>query len=183
MLTMFNEGYADPNQNYDASQGAFLTGDVAMLMNGTWAVDQYNREAPFTYMAMDFPTLYATPSTWANSHTWAVPVQESDAKYDAAVTFLAFLNDHVEDWAKGTGHLASAPRSWKSHSYAQAPQRANYANTANIAKLVPAILNWGRPSRISSRKSWSPHGWPGWSRPRPCRMPTTASTIHWLIRL
>ncbi len=120
MLTMFNEGYADPNQNYDASQGAFLTGDVAMLMNGTWAVDQYNREAPFTYMAMDFPTLYATPSTWANSHTWAVPVQESDAKYDAAVTFLAFLNDHVEDWAKGTGHLASRTSVLESESYAQA---------------------------------------------------------------
>lgn len=142
MLTMFNEGYADPNQNYDAAQEAFLNGDVATLLNGTWVVDQYNREAPFNYMALDFPTLYDTPATWANSHMWTVPVQESDAKYDAAITFVTFLNNHVEDWAVGTGHLAPRTSVLNSESYKSAPQRANYANTANIARLVPAILNW-----------------------------------------
>lgn len=143
MLEMFEKGYAIPEHNYDASQEAFLTGEAAVLHNGTWAVDQYNREAEFDYMVVDFPTLYDQPAVWANSHMWAIPQQqEDDAKYDAAVQFIAFLNNHIEDWATGTGHLASRTSVLNSASYAEAPQRANYANTANIAQLVPAILNW-----------------------------------------
>ena len=79
MLEMFEKGYADANANYDASQAAFLNGEAAILHNGTWAVDQYNREAEFEYMALDFPTLYDEPATWANSHMWTVPRQEEDS--------------------------------------------------------------------------------------------------------
>lgn len=142
MLEMFENGYADPNANYDASQAAFLNGEAAILHNGTWAVDQYNREAEFDYMVMDFPTLYAEPATWANSHMWVVPRQEGDDNYDAALEFITFLNDHIDDWATGTGHLASRTSILESESYNSAPQRSNYANTANISRLVPAILNW-----------------------------------------
>ncbi len=144
MLEMFDKGYADANANYDASQAAFLNGEAAILHNGTWAVDQYNREATFEYMAMNFPTLYSEPATWANSHMWTVPRQEdeADAHYDAALEFVTFLNNHVNDWAIGTGHLASRTSVLNSSEYEAAPQRANYANTANISRLVPAILNW-----------------------------------------
>ena len=142
MLEMFEKGYADANANYDASQAAFLNGEAAILHNGTWAVDQYNREATFDYMVMDFPTLYSEPATWANSHMWTVPRQEDDAKYEAALEFVTFLNNHVNDWSIGTGHLAPRTSVLGSSEYEAAPQRANYANTANISRLVPAILNW-----------------------------------------
>lgn len=142
MLTMFEKGYANPEFNYDASQEAFLNGEVAVLHNGTWAVDQYNREAPFEYRAMDFPTLYSTAAVWANSHMWVVPRQSDEAKYDASVQFLKFLYDHIGDWSAGTGHLATRKSVLSSDRMANVPQRANYANTANIAKLVPAIVNW-----------------------------------------
>lgn len=144
MLEMFEKGYADANANYDTSQAAFLNGEAAILHNGTWAVDQYNREATFDYMVMDFPTLYSEPATWANSHMWTIPRQEdeAEAQYEAALEFLTFLNNHVSDWAIGTGHLAPRMSVLNSSEYQAAPQRANYANTANIARLVPAILNW-----------------------------------------
>lgn len=142
MLEMFENGYANPEHNYDAAQGAFLNGKAAVLHNGTWAVDQYNREATFEYKVVDFPTLYDQPAVWANSHMWVIPLQEDDAKYDAAMTFVTYLNDHVGDWATGTGHLAPRQSVLASATYNEAPQRTNYANTASIAKLVPAILNW-----------------------------------------
>lgn len=144
MLEMFEEGYADPNANYDASQAAFLNGEAAILHNGTWAVDQYNREATFDYVVLDFPTLYDEPATWANSHMWTIPRQtsEDDAQYAAALEFVTFLNDHVGDWAIGTGHLAPRASVLSSSEYEAAPQRANYADTATISRLVPAILNW-----------------------------------------
>lgn len=140
--TLFTEGYANPEFNYDAAQEAFLTGEAAILHNGTWAVDQYNREAPFEYRAMDFPTLYSQPAVWANSHMWVIPRQADESKYDAAMTFLKFLYDHVGDWSAGTGHLAPRKSVLESDQLANVPQRDNYAETANIAVLVPAIVNW-----------------------------------------
>jgi multiple sugar transport system substrate-binding protein len=93
-------------------------------------------------MVMDFPTLYSEPATWANSHMWTVPQQDDEAQYEAALEFVTFLNNHVNDWAIGTGHLAPRTSVLGSSEYEAAPQRANYANTANISRLVPAILNW-----------------------------------------
>lgn len=142
LLEMYNEGYSDANQNYDASQEAFLTGEAAILHNGTWVVDQYSRETPFEYMALDFPILYDMPATWANSHMWVIPKQAEDAKYEAALRYITFLNDHVKDWGIGTGHLPPRKSALESEALQAAPQRSNYANTANIAHLVPAIVNW-----------------------------------------
>ena len=136
MLEMFEKGYANPEYNYDASQGAFLNGEAAVLHNGTWAVDQYNREASFEYRAMDFPTLYDTPAVWANSHLWAIPNQADESKYAAANTFLKFLYDHVGDWSAGTGHLAPRTSVLASDQLANVAQRENYAETANIAKVL-----------------------------------------------
>lgn len=142
MVRMFDEGYANPDFNYTASQEAFLSGEAAILMNGTWAVDQYNREAEFEYRVMDFPTLYDRPAVWANSHMWVLPMQRNDPKYEAAMEFLTFLYDHVGDWAAGTGHLAPRKSVLAGEQLQQAPQRANYEETASIAQLVPAIQNW-----------------------------------------
>ena len=142
MLEMFDSGYADPNFNYTASQQEFLEGNAAILHNGTWAVDQYRREADFDYRALDFPTLYDEPAVWANSHMWVLPQQRGDGKYEAGMEYLSFLNAHVFDWAAGTGHLAPRSSVLASEELQSVPQRQNYSDTADIAKLVPSIENW-----------------------------------------
>ncbi|MEX2443442.1 MAG: extracellular solute-binding protein [Alkalispirochaeta sp.] len=142
MVTMFDQGYANPEFDYTSSERAFLSGEAAILMNGTWAVDQYNREADFEYRAMDFPTLYDRPAVWANSHMWVLPAQRDDAKYEAGMDFLAFLHKRTGDWAAGTGHLAPRRSVLAGDTLQQVAQRTNYAETANIAQLVPTIRNW-----------------------------------------
>jgi multiple sugar transport system substrate-binding protein len=142
MLEMFDAGYADPNFNYTAAQEAFLTGEAAFLLNGTWAVDQYRREADFDYMAMDFPAVYDEAAVWANSHMWVLPKQQNDAKYEAGMVFLSYLYEQVFDWAAGTGHLAPRSSVLESEELQNVPQRQNYAGTADTAKLVPSIENW-----------------------------------------
>jgi multiple sugar transport system substrate-binding protein len=137
--------YADPAQTYDAAQASFLGGQTAMLFNGTWVVDQYDKEAPFTYQTADFPTLYEEPAIWADSHTWVVPRQkEADpVKYRAALEFVNYLYDHSGDWAIHTGHLAARTSVLESPEYEQAPQRANYVATGTTnANLVPSTGNW-----------------------------------------
>jgi multiple sugar transport system substrate-binding protein len=137
--------YADPNQTYDAAQAAFLKGDTAMLFNGTWVVDQYDKEAKFDYRAMDFPTLFEKPAVWADSHTWALPRQKSQdpVKTRAALEFVSYLYDHSGDWAIHTGHLAARQSVLNSPEYQKAPQRANYVATGTTnASLVPHMANW-----------------------------------------
>lgn len=141
---MYSEGIADKKQTYDASQQAFLNGDVGMLINGTWVVNEYNNKAKFTYEATDFPKLYNKEGVWANSHTWVVPVQQDGdaAKYRAAMEYAAFMFNNDINWALPTGHLPTRPSVLNSEEYKKAPQRENYAKTADNASLVPQVKGW-----------------------------------------
>jgi multiple sugar transport system substrate-binding protein len=145
MDKVFEGGYADPDQTYDAAQSAFLKGDTAMLMNGTWVVDQYEKEAKFAYQAADFPTLYDKPAIWADSHMWVVPRQKTvdPVRQRAALEFASYLYEHSGDWAIHTGHLASRTSVLNSPEYQKAPQRANYVATGTTnANPVPPVSSW-----------------------------------------
>lgn len=141
---LYSSGIVDPKQSYDASQQAWLKGDVGMLVNGTWVVNEYSKSASFDYAATNFPTLYDQPAVWANAHTWVVPVQKDadPAKYRAAMEYAAFMFDHDGDWARGSGHLSVRPSVLESSDYQSAPQRANYVDTADNAALVPQVVGW-----------------------------------------
>jgi len=138
-------GYLDGQQSYDAAQQSFLKGDAAMLFNGTWVVDEYNKETDFTYTATNFPTLYDEPAVWADSHAWAIPRQEDEdpAQYRAALEFISFLYEHDAAWALGTGHISSRTSVLESSEYNAAPQRETYADTGlTVARPYPHISNW-----------------------------------------
>ena len=91
---LFDAGLADPQLNYADSQQAFLNGEAAILVNGTWVVDFYTEEAAKeetgldSYYVADFPTLFETGATWADSHMWAIP---SSLKADDPESYAAAL--------------------------------------------------------------------------------------------
>ena len=145
MTQLFDAGVADPKLNYADSQQAFLNGETAILVNGTWVVDFYTSEAAKPEVALkhyyvaDFPTLFATGATWADNHMWAIPATlkaNDPAKYEAALKVLSFINDHNIDWAR-TGHMAVRNSVLASPEYAALPHRAEYAGTAALAKDTP----------------------------------------------
>lgn len=145
MGRVFDGGFADPAQTYDAAEAAFLSGQTAMLLNGTWVVDQYSQDAQFDYRVSDFPTLYGEPAMWADTHTWALPRQrEADpVRYRAALEYASYLYENSQDWAVHTGHLAARTSVLESPDYQQAPQRANYVRTGTeVARHVPKIDDW-----------------------------------------
>lgn len=143
MNTLFDEGIADPQQDYTAAQSAFLEGEAAILHNGTWVVNQYAAEAPFEYRTMPFPTIFDEPATWSNSHVWVLPVKRDPGNYREALTFVGYLSDHVTDWAVGTGHLPSQQPALESDEFTSAPQRVNFATgTVDQARLLPTVGSW-----------------------------------------
>ncbi|WP_026459305.1 extracellular solute-binding protein [Schaalia vaccimaxillae] len=139
------KGYTDTTHNYDASQQAFLRGESGIMFNGVWAVNQYTLEAPFEYQVADAPQLFDTPASWANSHSWAVPVQDhgDPAQYRAAFEFVKYLYEHTGDWAIATGHMAASKTAINSEEYMAAPHRSQYIKTATeYGHMPPRIDTW-----------------------------------------
>ncbi len=160
MTQLFDAELANPQLNYADSQQAFLNGEAAILVNGTWVVDFYAAEAAKAevglnnYYVADFPTLFDTGATWADSHMWAIPasVKANDPEtYAASLKVLAFINDHNVDWAR-TGHMAVRTSVVESDEYANLPHRAEYTGTASIARDTPPSERYGAIQDVLNRE-------------------------------
>ncbi len=156
---LFDAGLANPRLNYADSQQAFLNGEAAVLVNGTWVVDFYSMEAAKpetglkTYRVADFPTLFETGATWADSHIWAIPasLKAKPDDYAAALKVLAFINDHNIDWAR-TGHMAVRASVIGSDAYTGLPHRSEYVGTAAIARDTPPSARYGAIQDVLNRE-------------------------------
>ncbi len=160
ITNLFDAGYADPNLNYADSQQAFLDGEAAVLINGTWVVDFYDAQAKdpnvalTNYYVSDFPTLFDTPATWADSHMWAIPSnlkRDDPEKYQAALKLLAWINDNNLDWAR-TGHMSVRRSVLASEAYNNLPHRSEYANTTNIVRDVLPTVKYGAIQDVLNRE-------------------------------
>ncbi|WP_309082936.1 extracellular solute-binding protein [Chelativorans sp.] len=146
LATLYSEGHINSRHDYAAAEQAFLAGDVAILINGTWVVDSYSTQAEGgeaglkNYRVANLPNLFSQDAVWSDSHLWVMPVDQSrsDEEQKAALAFLAFLNEHNYDWAR-TGHLAVRTSVLESEQFNALPQRSNYAETSQIARALPAI--------------------------------------------
>lgn len=154
---LFDAGLADPQLNYADSQQAFLNSEAAILVNGTWVVDFYTAEAAKPevglngYYVADFPTLFETGATWADSHMWAIPSTLDGDDKTAALKVLAFINDHNIDWAR-TGHMAVRTSVLESDAYKALPHRDEYAGTAAIARDTPPSERYGAIQDVLNRE-------------------------------
>lgn len=154
---LFDAGLANPQLNYADSQQAFLNGEAGILVNGTWVVDFYTGEAAKeevgldTYYVADFPTLFETGATWADSHMWAMPSSLEGEDRAAALKVLAFINDHNIDWAR-TGHMSVRTSVVESDAYQSLPHRDEYTGTAAIARDTPPSERYGAIQDVLNRE-------------------------------
>jgi len=154
---LFDAGLANPQLNYADSQQAFLNGEAGILVNGTWVVDFYTAEAAKeevgldNYYVADFPTLFETGATWADSHMWAIPASLEGEERAAGLKVLAFINDHNIDWAR-TGHMAVRTSVVESDAYQALPHRDEYTGTAAIARDTPPSERYGAIQDVLNRE-------------------------------
>lgn len=151
MNSLFANDYANDTYDYATSEAAFLNGESAILINGTWVVDFYTAQAAdeevalSNYVVSDFPTLFDTGATWSDTHMWAVTnaAAGDDAKLAAIGSFLAYLNDNNVEWAR-TGHVSIRETVLESDGYQSLPHRDEYVGTAEIARAFPRVLGYQR---------------------------------------
>lgn len=155
MASLFENEYANATYDYATSQQAFLNGEAAILINGTWVVDAYTAEAESeesalsNYVVADFPALFGNAATWSDTHMWAITNSLADdpEKLEAAVTFLSFINDNNVEWAR-TGHVAVRQSVLESEEYLSLPQRDSYVGTADIARAFPQVLDYNSMEQV-----------------------------------
>ncbi len=134
--------------DYAGAEQAFLNGDVAILLNGTWGVDKYSALVAagttklHDYRVHSLPKLFDQPAVWSDSHTWTMPTNpnRSPEVKAAALAFLNFLNDNDLAWAR-TGHLPVRQSVIASEAFKKLPHRTEYADTASFARALPPIQN------------------------------------------
>ncbi|MDI1475422.1 extracellular solute-binding protein [Polyangium sp. y55x31] len=145
---LYREGHADRGLDYARAEQAFLSGEAAVLINGTWVVERYDAQANSGAAALrhygvyTVPTLFSRRAAWADSHIWVLPRHghPDPRKHRAAVAFLRYLHDHGLNWAK-TGHLPVRSSVLASEAFQALPHRADYEGTARIARALPPIQN------------------------------------------
>ncbi|ABM04232.1 carbohydrate ABC transporter substrate-binding protein, CUT1 family [Psychromonas ingrahamii 37] len=159
VLDLFKQKGADPRLNYTESQQKFIDGKSAVLVNGTWAVDLYTAQAKdnkvplANYQVADFPTLFKTPATWADTHMWVVPAKtaKNKAKFDASLGLLAWINNHNLDWSR-TGHMAVRNSVLNSEEYQELDHRDEYIATKDRATDTPPSTKYGAIQDILNRE-------------------------------
>lgn len=138
-------GYVNNTADYATSNQDFLNGDVAMVFNGGWEVNNYATQAKFDYYATDFPNLWGEPWVLADSDVWTVArnAEDDPVKYRAALEFLKFVTENNASWARGTGLIPVTTAVLASDEYRSLPQRANYLATAESnAHMPPQVANY-----------------------------------------
>lgn len=151
LASLFENGYADATYDYATSQEAFLNGEAAILINGTWVVDFYTAQAAdeevplMSYSVSDYPTLFENPATWSDTHMWVVTtaVEGDDAKQAAIAEFFSYLYENNIEWAR-TGHITIREDTLESEAYQNLPHRDEYTDTADIAYAFPQVLGYQR---------------------------------------
>ena len=145
MSEMIEAGYIHTAADYSGSIDEWKNEKSAILVNGTWVVNEYAATAEFGYTVTDFPTIFDTPAVWASSHMWVLPTQSDNdpVKYRASLEFAKFLYDNTNVWAISTGHIAPRVSVIESEDYRSAPNREFYTETAlNNIRFVPQTANW-----------------------------------------
>jgi multiple sugar transport system substrate-binding protein len=129
--------------DYDGAVNAFKLGKAAIHFNGVWATGGFEKQAGLNFGAVGLPPMMGVPATWSGSHTLAIPVQKTSnpAKLEAAMTFMLWMTEHGDMWAKA-GHIPTRKSVYDKAEFKALAYRKDYAASAAYAFPSPAISAW-----------------------------------------
>ena len=133
-------GWQSPYTDYPAAVALFTSGSAAMMINGVWEVptmtDLHAKGKLFNWGAMELPVMFAHPSTYADSHCFAIPAnkgKEMSAERRAAVlNVISWIDKHSLFWATA-GHIPAYAPVTAMEEYKKMEPNATYSPlTANM---------------------------------------------------
>ena len=133
-------GLQSPYTDYPSTVALFTSGGAAFMINGVWEVptmtDLNKAGKLFDWGAIELPVLFDKPSTYADSHTFAIPAnkgKEMTAEKRAAVlSVISWIDKHSLFWATA-GHIPAYAPVTQSDEYKKMEPNATYSSlTANM---------------------------------------------------
>ncbi len=133
-------GLQSPYTDYPSAVALFTSGEAAMMINGVWEVptmtDLKAKGKLFEWGAIELPVIFAHPSTYADSHTFALPANKgkemSAEKRAATLEVISWIDKHSLFWATA-GHIPAYNPVTASDEYKKMEPNATYSPlTANM---------------------------------------------------
>ena len=150
------QGWAPKNTDYPASIALFTSGKAAMHINGVWEVPTMvdlarSHKLGFAWGAVQIPTLFDHPATWADSHSFAIPNRHGNpvppAKIAAVMQVIAWMDKNSIMWA-AAGHIPAYRPVTQSAAFRDMQPNATYASLAKTAVFDPSSKIAGVASPI-----------------------------------
>ena len=127
------EGLQSTYTDYPATVALFTSGEAAMMINGVWEVptmvDLHKDGKLFEWGAVELPVIFDHPSTYADSHAFAIPNGNdmSDEKRAAVLEVMSWISENSLFWATA-GHIPAYGPVTQSDEYAEMEPNATYSS-------------------------------------------------------
>lgn len=134
------EGLQSTYTDYPATVALFTSGEAAMMINGVWEVptmvDLHSDGKLFEWGAVELPVIFDHPSTYADSHAFAIPANQGEEmsaeKRAAVLEVISWISQNSLFWATA-GHIPAYGPVTASDEYKQMEPNATYSTlTANM---------------------------------------------------
>lgn len=135
-----NQGLQSTYTDYPATVALFTSGEAAMMINGVWEVptmvDLHSQGKLFEWGAVELPVIFDHPSTYADSHAFAIPANQgkemSPEKRAAVLEVISWISQNSLFWATA-GHIPAYGPVTASDEYKMMEPNATYSTvTANM---------------------------------------------------
>lgn len=129
------ERVAPRPEGQDAWLG-FLTGRVAMALEGVYMKSGLDNQQGLRYAAAPAPQFGPVRAVWGGAHVLCLPRGLEGRRLDAALKFVRYLSDHSLAWAKG-GQLPVRTSILESEEFKALPVQSQFAKQLDYVVFEP----------------------------------------------
>ena len=160
MASLFDDTVAAKSGDIGTGIAEFGRGGSGMLFSGVWELPTF-KKAELPVDAATIPTLYGTPASYADSHSFVLPRQLNvdDGKRRDVYKFVSDILKGSLTWAEA-GHIPAYQPIVQSQAYRELTPQIHYANAADIIAYDPrpgsaARARTGRPTLRKTCRTYS----------------------------
>lgn len=132
----------------------FLTGRVAMVIEGPWWIPGVREQENLEVLLAPFPKVFDKPAVWAGSHTLTLPKQANQQRITAAIKLLSYIVNHSVEWGNA-GQIPASLRVIQSEAYRNLPDYKHFkvfidqADCIHFEPLIVQNASFGSDNQMS----------------------------------
>jgi multiple sugar transport system substrate-binding protein len=116
----------------------WVTGRVAMAVDGPWQLPAAQQSATFAWTTTTFPNVFGRPATWGSGHVLTLPVKNDPAKRQAATKFITWLLNNSAGWGT-SGNIPAMLAARQTQEFKSLPGRTAFVNSLPFVVFLPDI--------------------------------------------